>query len=130
MMLVSLAALVAALGVVVLVVVLVPAINEMKKTIVALREFIVNTESSLNPLLGELGKTLADIREMADTAAARRDDITSLMSALGDTGESVQRINAILGGAVKAVEKPVMYWAGVKAVGRNILRNFTHKGGN
>ena len=53
MMLVSLAALVAALGVVVLVVVLVPAINEMKKTIVALREFIVNTESSLNPLLGE-----------------------------------------------------------------------------
>ena len=130
MMLVSLAALVVALGVVVLVAVLVPAVNELKKTIIALREFIVNTENSLLPVLGELSKTLTDVREMADAAAARRDDITTLLSALGDTGENVHRLNGIIGGVVQAAGKPVMYWAGVKAVGRNILRNFTHKGGN
>jgi len=130
MMLVSVAALVAALGVVVLVAVLVPAINEVKKTSIAVREFIVNTENSLHPVLGELGKTLTDIREMTDAAAARRDDITTLMSALGDTGESVHRLNGIIGGAVQVIEKPVMYWAGLKAVTQNILEHFTRKGGN
>jgi uncharacterized protein YoxC len=127
MMLVSLAALVAALGVVVLVAVLVPAINEMKRTIIALREFIVTTESSLNPLLGELGKVLTDVREMADAAALRRDDITTLMSALGDTGESVHKLNGIIGGAVRVVEAPVMYWAGVKAAALNIVGNIARK---
>jgi len=128
MMLVSLAALVAALGIVILVAVLVPAINEMKKTSSALREFIVNTESSLHPMLGELRKTLTDVRELADAAAARRDDITTIMSALGDTGQSVHRLNGIIEGAVQVVEKPVMYWAGVKAAAQNILDNFTKRG--
>ena len=130
MMLVSLAALVAALGVIVLVAVLVPAINEVKKTSIAVREFIVSMENSLHPVLGELRKTLADVREMTDAAAARRDDITTLMSALGDTGESVHRLNGIIGGAVQVIEKPVMYWAGLKAVTQNILEHFTRKGGN
>jgi uncharacterized protein YoxC len=130
MMLVSLAALVAALGVVVLVAVLVPAINEVKKTTIAAREFIVNTENSLNPVLGELRKTLADVREMTDAAAARRDDITTIMSALGDTGESVHRLNGIIGGAVQVIEKPVMYWTGLKAATQNILGHLTRKGGN
>ncbi len=128
MMLVSLAALVAALGIVILVAVLVPAINEMKKTSSALREFIVNTESSLHPMLGELRKTLTDVRELADAAAARRDDITTIMSALGDTGQSVHRLNGIIEGAVQVVEKPVMYWAGFKAAAQNILGNFTKRG--
>jgi uncharacterized protein YoxC len=130
MMLVSVAALVVALGVVILVAALVPAINEVKKTCIAAREFIVSTESSLNLVLGELKKTLADVREMTDAAAARRDDITTLMSALGDTGESVHRLNGIIGGAVQVIEKPVMYWAGLKAATQNILGHFTRKGGN
>jgi uncharacterized protein YoxC len=129
MMLVSLAALVIALGVVILVAVLVPAINEMKKTSIALREFIVATENSLHPVLGELSKTLSDVRELADAAAARRDDITTIMSALGDTGESVQRLNGIIGGVVRVVEKPVMYWAGLKAAALNIMGNITQKRG-
>ena len=130
MELVSLAALVAALGVVVLVAVLVPAINEVKKTSIAVREFIVNAENSLNPVLVELKQALTDVREMTDAAAARRDDITTLMSALGDTGESVHRLNGIIGGAVQVVEKPVMYWAGLKAAAQNILGHFNRKGGN
>ena len=130
MMLVSLAALVAALGVVVLVAVLVPAINEMKKTIIAVREFIVSTENSLHPVLGELKQALTDVRAMTDAAASRRDDITTIMSALGDTGESVHRLNGIIGGAVQVIEKPVMYWAGLKAATQNILGHFTRKGGN
>lgn len=125
MVLVSVAALVAALGVVVLVAVLVPAINEVKKTSMVAREFIVSTEQSLQPVLGELRKTLADVREMTDVAAARRDDISTLMTALGDTGESVHRLNGIIGGAVQAVEKPVLYWAGLKAAAQNILGHFT-----
>lgn len=129
MELVSLAALVAALGFVILVAVLVPAINEVKKTSIAAREFIVTTENSLHPVLGELKKTLVDVREMTDAAAARRDDITSLMSALGNTGESVHRLNGIIGGAVQVVEKPVMYWAGLKAATQSILGHLTQKRG-
>ena len=127
MVLVSVAALVAALGVVVLVAALVPAINEVKKTSMVAREFIINTEQSLQPVLGELRKTLADVREMTDVAAARRDDISTLMAALGDTGESVHRLNGIIGGAVQAVEKPVLYWTGLKAAAQNILGHFTQK---
>ena len=130
MMLVSVAALVAALGVIVLVAVLVPAINEVKKTTIVAREFIVNTEIALQPILSELKKSLMDVREMTDAAAARRDDISTLMVALGDTGESVHRLNGIIGGAVQIMEKPVMYWAGLKAVTQNILGQLTRKGGN
>jgi uncharacterized protein YoxC len=130
MMLISLAAVVVALGVVILIAVLVPAINEVRRTTIAVREFIVVAENSLTPVLGELRKTLTDVREMADAAAARRDDITTIMTALGDTGESVHRLNGIIGGAVQIVEKPVMYWAGLKAAAQNILGHLTRKGGN
>ncbi len=129
MVVVSLAALVVALGVVVLVAVLVPAINEVKRTSSAVRRCIVNTETSLHPMLEELRKSIADVREIADAAAARRDDISTLLSALGDTGENVHRLNGIIGGAVQVVEKPVMYWAGLKAAARNIAGQFTQKKG-
>ena len=130
MMLVSLAALVAALGIVVLVAALVPAINELKKTIIAVRELIVTTENSVQPVLIELRQAVTDVRKMTDAAAARHDDITILMTALGDTGESIHRLNGIIQGAVQAVEKPVMYWTGAKATVRSILGHFTRKGGN
>ena len=130
MMLVSVAALLIAVAMVVLVAVLVPAIAEVKKTSVAVRDFIVATENSLTPALGELRQALTDLREMTDAAAARRDDITTLMTALGDTGENVHRLNGILDGAVRAVEKPVMYWTGLKAAAQAIAGHFSRKGGN
>ncbi len=130
MMLLSLAALVLALGVVVLVAALVPTINELKKTIVTVREFIVTTDNSLQVVLSQLGKTLSDVREMTDAAALRREDITTLMTALGDTGENVHKLNGVIGGAVRAIEKPTLYWAGVKAAAQSILGNITKKRGN
>jgi uncharacterized protein YoxC len=130
MMLVSLAALIAALAVIVLVAVLVPAINEIRKTCVTVREFIVSAEDSLTPTLGELRKVVGDIRELTDAAADRRGDISALMTALGDTGENVSRLNSVIEGAVGIVEKPAMYMTGFKAAAQNILGHFTRKGGN
>lgn len=130
MMLVSLAALAVALGVVVLVAVLVPVINEVKKTVIVAREFIVSMDNSLQPMLLEMKRTLAGLSEMTDAAAMRKDDVTSFMTALGDTGENIHRVNSIIGGAVQVMEKPVAYWVGLKAATKNILGNFIRKGGN
>lgn len=129
MTMVSMAALIVALAVIILVAVLIPVITELKKTTIAVREFIVRTESTISPTLGELRQALVDVRIMTDVAAARRDDITTLMTALGETGESIHRLNTVLDGAVNVVEKPAMYWTGVKAAAQNIAGHFTRKGG-
>jgi uncharacterized protein YoxC len=130
MTLVSVAALIVALAVIILVAVLIPVIAKLKKTIISVREFIVRTEDAVTPTLGELRQTLANVRVMTDAAAARSNDITTIMTALGETGESIHRLNGILDGAVNVVEKPAMYWTGIKAAAQNIAGNFTRKGGN
>lgn len=130
MTLVSVAALIVALAVIILIGVLIPVILELKRTTVTVREFIVRTEDALAPALAELRQTLTDVRVMTDAAASRRDDITTLMSAMGETGENIHRLNDILDGAVTVVEKPAMYWAGLKAAAQNIAGHFTRKGGN
>ena len=130
MTLVSVAALIVALAVIILIAMLIPVITELKRTTIAIREFIVRTEDALTPTLGELRQALTDVRVLADTAAARCDDITTLMTALGESGESIHRLNDILDGAVNVVEKPAMYWTGIKAAAQNIAGHFTRKGGN
>ena len=129
MNLLAVAALVAALAVVALVAFLIPAILEMRKTLVALRSFIVVTEEKLEPALVELREVLADLRVVADATASKAEEVKTVMTALGDTGENIHRINGLISGAMDILHKPAAFLTGAKATGKYILDRIKKKGG-
>lgn len=57
------------------------------------------------------------------------EEVKNLMTALGDTGESVHKVNDLLSGAVSLARKPHTFWVGIKAAGKFILDQRKKKGG-
>ena len=125
----SVAAMMGALAVVVLVGFLIPALLEFRKTVVRLREFLERTEANLDPALRELRETMADLRVLADATASKADEVKTIMTALGDTGKNVHEINDVIGSVFKVFNKPAAYWTGAKAAGKFILDRMRKKGG-
>jgi len=129
MNLVAVAAAAAALAVVALVACLIPAILEMRKTLAALRNFIVSTEEKLEPALVEMREVLADLRVVTDATASKAEEVKTVMTALGDTGENIHRINGLISGAMDILHKPATFLTGAKATGKYILERMKKKGG-
>ena len=126
-MLISLAAILVAITLVVLAAFLIPAFIEIRKTAVSLREFINCTDSELKPVLHELHQTITELKIIAEVAATRSDDVKSFMEALGDTGRNLRTINHVVG-TVAGVLASTSAWAiGAKAAGKFILESFLKK---
>jgi uncharacterized protein YoxC len=129
MSLLALAAAAVALAVVVLVLFLIPTILEMRKALAALRSLIQVTEERLEPALVEMREVLADLRIVADATASRAEEVKTVMTALGDTGENIHRINGLISGAMDILHKPAALVTGAKAAGKYILDKMRKKGG-
>lgn len=126
---VAVAAVVVAVAVVVLVFFLLPAILELRRTLETVRRFVATTEEKLEPALTEMYAVLADLRVVADATASKADEVKSVMTALGDTGENIHRINGMISGAMAVLHKPANLLTGVKASGSYLLERIRKKGG-
>lgn len=126
-MLIGLAAGLIAITFAILAAFLIPAVIEIRKTAIALREFTVNAENDLKPVLHELQNTLTELKVLAGEAAARADEIRSFTEALGETGKNLRTINSVVG-TVAGVLANTSAWAiGAKAAGRMILESLSKK---
>lgn len=126
-MLIGLAAGLIAITFAILAAFLIPAVIEIRKTAIALREFTVNAESELKPVLNELQNTLTELKGLAGVAAARADEIRSFTEALGETGKNLRTINSVVGTVAGVLANTSAWAVGAKAAGRMILESLSKK---
>jgi uncharacterized protein YoxC len=126
-MLISLAAVLVAITLVVLAVFTIPAIIEIRKTTASLREFITSADSELKPLLNELHKTISEVKIIAEGIASRTEDVTCFMEALGDTSRNLRKINSAVGTVAGVLASSSAWAVGAKTAGKLILERFSKK---
>jgi uncharacterized protein YoxC len=126
-MLIGLAAGLIAITFAILAAFLIPAVIEIRKTAIALREFTVNAETELKPVLHELQNTLTELKGLAGEAASRADEIRSFTEALGETGKNLRTINSVVGTVASLLANTSAWAVGAKAAGKMILESLSKK---
>lgn len=126
-MLISLAAGLLAITFAILAAFLIPAVIEIRKTAIALREFAANTENDLKPVLHELQNTLTELKSLAGVTAARADEVRCFTEALGETGRNLRTINSVVGTVAGLLANTSAWAVGAKAAGKMILESLAKK---
>ncbi len=125
---VAIAALVIAIIFVVLACFLIPALIEIKKTAAAVRTYVTDVDSELKPILREMRELTVDLRALADSVASHRDEVSSFITAVGDTGRNISRINVAIGDVADVFFKSSLWITGLKAAGRYVINRIAKKG--
>ncbi|HET6419662.1 MAG TPA: DUF948 domain-containing protein [Geobacteraceae bacterium] len=125
---VAIAALVIAIIFVVLAFFLIPVLLEIKKTAATVRTYITDVDSELKPILREMRELTMDLRALADSIASRSDDVRTFMTAVGETGRNVSRINAVIGDVADVFCRSSLWMTGLKAAGRYVIHRIAKKG--
>ena len=128
MTILSLAAAVVAITMVVLAAVIIPAVIEIRKTAEAMRDFISRTDAELKPILSELRETLTDLKALTGGAAENIDELKTFMSAVGETGRGLKTIGTIVGSVSGLLASSSLWLSGAKVAGKFLLEKFTKKG--
>jgi uncharacterized protein YoxC len=126
-MLISLAAVLVAITLVVLAAFLIPAIIEIRKTAASLREFITCTDNELKPVLHELRQTLTELKIITEAVSSKTEDVKIFMDALGDTGRNLRTINHVVGSVAGVLASSSAWVVGAKATGKFILERLSKK---
>lgn len=126
-MLISLAAVIVALTLVVLAAFMIPAFIEIRKTAVAIREVSARAENEVVPVLHELHKTLGELKSFAEGAAEKADDLKCFMEALGDTGRHLRTINNVVGSVAGVLATSSAWVTGARVAGKFILETLSKK---
>ena len=90
---VAIAAVVIAITFIVLAGFMSPTLIEIRKGVAAIRTFITDVESQLQPVLKELRELTSSLRILIDVIVSKTDEVKSFMVAIGDTGRNINRIN-------------------------------------
>lgn len=128
MTIISLAAAVVAITMVVLAAVLIPAVIEIRKTAEATRDFISRTDAELKPILTEMRSTLADLKALTGGVSENIDDLKTFMGAVGETGRGLKTIGAIVGSVSGVLASSSLWLSGAKVAGKYLMEKFAKKG--
>ena len=128
MTILSLAAAVVAITMVVLAAVIIPAVIEIRKTAETMRDFISRTDAELKPILSELRETLADLKALTGGVAENIDELKTFMGAVGETGRGLKTISTIVGSVSGLLASSSLWLSGAKVAGKFLLEKFTKKG--
>ncbi len=128
MTIISLAAAVVAITMVVLAAVLIPAVIEIRKTAEATRDFISRTDAELKPILSELRATLVDLKALTGGIAENVDELKTFMGAVGETGRGLKTIGTIVGSVSGLLASSSLWLSGAKVAGKFLVEKFVKKG--
>ncbi len=126
-MLINLAVVVMAITAVVIAAFLIPALIEIRKTAITLRQASERVESEFKPVLHELHKTLSELKCIVEGVATKTDDVKSFMEALGDTGRNLRTINHVVGAVAGVLASSSAWVVGARAAGKVILERLLTK---
>jgi len=125
----GIAVVVMAVTLVVLAGAMIPAFIEIRKTAVASRETLSRIEAELQPVLRELRETLAGTKLIVEETAANREDVTTFMEALGDTGRSLRTINNVAGSVAGVLASSSLWLTGARVAGKFMFDRLLRKEG-
>jgi uncharacterized protein YoxC len=120
----TIAALIAAIAVAVLVLFLIPAIQSLKKTAQSVATLADLLSSELKPTINELNQVLAELKTVGGGVAEHTDDVKRFMSALGDTGTQISTINRSIGVVAGLLTQVGAVTTGAKVAGTYLLENY------
>jgi uncharacterized protein YoxC len=126
-MLIDVAVVIMALTLVVLAAYLVPVFVELRKTAAVLRDFIVETENELTPVLHEIREALAELKGITGIATDKADEVKSFMDALGNTGKNLRTINSVVGAVAGVLASSSAWITGARAAGTFLLDRLSKK---
>jgi len=103
--------------------------EEVKKTLLVVREFVKRVDSEVDPIVTDLQAVLTNLKITSEGVASRVDEIKSAMEAVGDTGRNISRINAVVGQVAGVLGRISLLSAGAKGVGQYLRERISHKRG-
>ncbi len=127
MSIVAVSAVVIAVTIVILAAFLIPALIEIRKSATAVRVYINYMESEVKPVLKEFRELAENLRVLTDGIASKTDEIRSFMTAVGDTGRNISRINIVVGEFAGLLTRSSLWVTGLKAGSRYVIDRITKK---
>jgi uncharacterized protein YoxC len=127
MMMISFAAVIAAAALVAMAAVMIPAILEIRKAAIVVRECVAHLDSELQPTIKELQQVLVEVRTLTEVASAEADELRSFMTAVGDTGRGLRTISTVVGGLTNALASSSLWLTGAKVAGKFVMEKFVKK---
>ena len=129
MTIVEMAAILVAVAFVVLVGFAVPVLIQMRKTVAESEQLLVKMKTDLPPLLGELQATSRNLNDLSNQAREGVEHAAVLLHAVGEVGESVQRVhNVVRGSSGTLLTKVASVVAGFKAATEVMRHRFRKEG--
>lgn len=125
----EIAVLAAAVTFIVLSIFLIRTLNEVKRSAASVRKYVEDVEVSLQPVLRDMKEVTANMREMTEQIASRSDDIACLMTAIGDTGRNISKVNAVADNITNVICTSSLWMTGLKAAGRYAITRIAKKRG-
>lgn len=120
----SIAALIAAISLAVLVIALIPAIASIRRTATSVSTLADLLTNELKPTIRELNEVLAELKTVGGGVAQHTDDVRKFMSALGDTGDQLTLINRSVGAVTGILNQAGVLVTGAKVAGSYLLENY------
>ena len=114
---------------VVLACVAIPAFIETRKAAGALRDFIVRTDSELQPALKDIHRIVDDLKPLAEEAGHKTGDVKVFFEAIGDAGRNLRAVNYVVGTVVGIFSTSSVWLTGTKVARKYIFDRISHKGG-
>ena len=127
MTLIGVAVIVMAIALVAVAIALVPALLEIKKTVVATREFLERTESELKPLITEIHEAVVDLKALTATVSEGSQNLKSLFDAAGETSRGLRTISSVVNGVTGVVSSSSLWLTGAKVAGRFIVERIKNR---
>jgi uncharacterized protein YoxC len=120
-------AVVIAIIIVVLAAFMIPVLIEIRKTAAAVRSYITGLECDVKPVMKELRDLTANLADLTEGIASKTDEVKYFMTAVGDTGRNISRINVVIGEVAGLLSKSSLWMTGLKAGGRYVIERITKK---
>lgn len=93
-MLYDILAVAVSIAVLVLVIYLIPTVNQMRKTSISVRRFFDDVEEDLRPLLKELKETASQANRISSGTREGVDKIVKFLVAIEDIGKTIKSVNS------------------------------------
>ena len=131
MTIVEIAAILVAIAFAVLVGYLVPVLIQLRKTVAESEQLLAKMNNDLPPLIGELRAMSHNVNGLTEQARGAVEHAAVLLHAVGEVGESVQHVHAVVKGSSGSMLTNVAsVVAGFKAATQVMKERFREEGGH
>jgi uncharacterized protein YoxC len=125
----SIALIVIAAALCILVLTLIPTLLTIKRTAASVGELAEMVHGELKPTLQELTGVLAELKSVGGAVAEYNDDVKRFMTELGATGDHLHTINRSVGIATNVLNTTSVWATGAKAAGKYVIERYLKKRG-